>query len=132
MSVNDSKADETGDFSVRDDSYKSGAGEIDAGNIANTTTAAETFDRIGSAAAEFNDYETKPMDRNISGLPGDLTDDVINDESPMNWIIPLVIVFLLIILGYSFCSKPPDATTTMRNESEIVKVKYRLKTDKLF
>ena len=115
MPVNNSKADEPRDFSARDDSYKSGAGEINAGKNADTTTAAETFDRIGSAAAEFNDYQTKPLDSNIASLPVNSSDDVINDDSPMSRLIPLIVVFLLIILGYSFCSKLPEAKAAGQN-----------------
>jgi len=122
MSVNNSKTDQANDFAAGDDSYKSGAGEINAGNVANTTTAAETFDRIGSAAAEFNAEEARPLDGNPSVLPRDLSDDVINDDSPLKWLTPLIIVFLLIILGYSFCSKPPDATHGMQKEFVSAKV----------
>ena len=122
MPVNDSKSDNANDFPAVDDSYKSGAGEINATGIGATTTAGETFDRVGTAAAEFNDSAARPLGGNISRQAAEISDDVINDDSPMSWLIPLIIVFLLIILGYSFCNKAPDAKTAVKYQSAAAKV----------
>ncbi|MDQ6785466.1 MAG: hypothetical protein M3033_01415 [Acidobacteriota bacterium] len=116
MSINNSKPDEENDLQARDDSYKSDAGAINAAGIGGTTTASETFDRVGTAASEFNDSAASPLDRNIGNLPNSLDAELTNDDSPMKWIVPLIILFLLIILGYSLCSKP-SATTTEKTDA---------------
>ncbi|HXG84484.1 MAG TPA: hypothetical protein VNI84_10695 [Pyrinomonadaceae bacterium] len=104
-----SKPKEENDLPLKTDVYQSGGGAISAGEtrIGGTTTASETFDRIGTAASEFNDAGT------IISTAGNATDDSVyddaGDDSPMKWIAPLVIVLLLIVLGYTFCSNPPPA-----------------------
>jgi len=93
-------------------------------------TAAETFDRVGTAATETLDADK----RNIGGLnatvgnvssvgdrvnnPLNRIDDNFDDEednSPLKWLLPLLLLGLLLILGYSFCSKTPVPTTTNVN-----------------
>jgi uncharacterized protein YidB (DUF937 family) len=73
--------------------YLSGVG----GATVSTTgvMASDTVDRFGSAAAE--DMEN----RNI----GALIDEEFSDDSPLKWIIPLIILVLLIIITSSFCGK---------------------------
>lgn len=35
-----------------------------------------------------------------------MAEDFDEKESGMKWLLPLIIVFLLVIIGYWFCSKP--------------------------
>jgi uncharacterized protein YidB (DUF937 family) len=54
----------------------------------------EAVDRIGTAAAENIDYgETE------------ILADEFNDDSPIKWLAPLVILILMIIAGWAFCGK---------------------------
>jgi uncharacterized protein YidB (DUF937 family) len=85
--------------------YLSGVG----GSTVSTTgvMAGDTIDRIGTAAAEdINRQNT-----------GDLMDGEFNDDSPAKWLVPLIILVLLIVLGWAFCSKPeaPHAAVTNTN-----------------
>jgi hypothetical protein len=86
--------------------------------------AAETVDRMGTAAAETFERDTEIStaaatagDR-LSSATFSETEDVVGDdyrENPMlGWLLPIIIVILLIILGYWFCSKPaaPTASTS--------------------
>lgn len=110
MPANDSNVRNENDFSVADDSYASvnDAATNAAHGVGGTTTASETFDRVGSAASEFNDARAEPLG---SGSQGNLNsaDDAAAieniDNSPMSWLVPLMILAALIILGYSLCSK---------------------------
>jgi len=94
-----------------------------------TTTAptvGETFDRVGSAAAPTLDAE-KGNAGNINiadqsaypvGDRGDaslkhIDDDYDDkDESPLKWLLPLILLALLLITGYWFCSKSPEPAKT--------------------
>jgi len=104
-----SKPDEENNLPLKNDVYQSSVGAINAGEtrIGGTTTASETFDRIGTAASEFND--AAPMTANAGKSSGNSVYDDAGDDSPLKWIVPLVILFLLIFLGYTFCSHPPSA-----------------------
>jgi uncharacterized protein YidB (DUF937 family) len=122
---------ESGDVLSRIGGYTTGAGET-FGTTGVTT--AETFDRVGTAAAETLDANN----RNIGGLNaigndvrsvGDRTTNPLNriddnfddeeDNSPLKWLLPLLLLGLLLILGYSFCSKTPVPTTTNVNANPI-------------
>lgn len=83
--------------------------------------AAETVDRMGTAAAETFERDTEistaaaaTADDRITSANLYQTEDAVDDdyrENPMlGWLLPIIIVVLLIILGYWFCSKPPAAT----------------------
>ena len=63
-------------------------------------TEAEAFDRIGSAAVEmFNEK-------------GEMTvENTDTDDSPLKWLLPLIILILLVIIGAWFCSKSPAPET---------------------
>ena len=97
-------------------------------------TTAETFDRIGTAAAPVLDAKKehrvdasimdgvtpRPIDNRAEDFlaNADNTNEVINN-SPFAWLLPLLLLGLLMILGYMFCSKPPTppvvAPTTNTN-----------------
>jgi len=96
-------------------------------------TAAGTIDRIGTAATDVIDAGRETVsdgvnivgDRvdvsNNTGIVGDRTDrsvasvDDYNDDSPLKWLLPLLLFGLLLILGYSFCRKSPTPTTANAN-----------------
>ncbi len=107
MSLIVSKNDGENDLPNVSDSYKSGAGNISDSQIIDAPTASRTFDKIGTAAAEFNDADTGIIDE-LNNSPVDLNTGTL-DSSPLNWIIPAALVILLIILGYAFCGSAPVA-----------------------
>lgn len=109
MSSITSKNDEENDLHPKSGVYQSGVGAVNANEtgIGGTTTASETFDRIGTAASEFNDPGT--LNRTAGNITYESVYDAAGDDSPLKWIVPLVILFLLIFLGYTFCSNPPSA-----------------------
>jgi uncharacterized protein YidB (DUF937 family) len=96
-----------------------GVTAVGATGVAGTTTASQTFDRVGTAASEFNDPSARALDdRTGSALNrnvDDLSDDVINDDSPLKWIIPLALLGLMIALGSWFCGKSEPVATTTTN-----------------
>ncbi len=117
----------SGDVLSRIGGYSAGASESIG---ATGATTAETFDRVGTAAAGTLDADT----RNVGGLNanvgevrsiGDRANNPLNpidenfdddeDNSPFKWLLPLLLLGLLLILGYSFCSKTPVPTTTNVN-----------------
>ena len=118
---------ENGDVFSRISGYTTRARETIG---ATGATAAETFDRVGTAASDTLDADT----RNVGGLNanvgevrsiGDRANNPLNpidenfdddeDNSPFKWLLPLLLLGLLLILGYSFCSKTPVPTTTNVN-----------------
>ncbi len=105
MSLIVSKTDEENDLPDAADSYKSGTGNISAPQITDAPTASQTFDKIGTAAAEFNDADTGIID-SLNNSPAGLDNETI-DNTSMSWIIPAALLFLLIILGYAFCGGAP-------------------------
>ncbi len=126
MSINDSKINDENSFSVEDESYKS---VNDSGSgIGGTTTASETLDRVGTAASEFNDPGARisPLDARAGNALNDvvgLDDAEMNDDSPIKWIVPLVILALLIILGYTFCGKSSTVAMTTGASASKMSVK---------
>ncbi len=90
---------------------------------ASAPTAEETFDRVGTAAAPTLDAERRDAgDINVvdkSAYPvGDRNDDSLNridndkDDSPLKWLLPLILLALLLITGYWFCRKSPEPAKT--------------------
>ena len=118
---------ESGDALSRIGGYSTGAGEKIG---APSATTAETFDRVGTAAADILDADTRNVgDLNAIGSdvrsvgergnnPLNRIDDNFDDDednSPLKWLLPLLLLGLLLILGYSFCSKTPVPVTTNVN-----------------
>lgn len=96
-------------------------------------TRAETFDRVGSAApvsdeekknvieANAFDKVSPSIDAGIDYSPADIGDapgDVNN--SPLGWLLPLLLLGLLLILGYLFCSKPPAPPAAMNINVNVI------------
>jgi hypothetical protein len=91
-----------------------------AGGAASVTAAAETFDRVG-AAAEMLDAdkrntvvadeavreETYPIGNRADAALGNF-DDAADNPSPLQWLLPLLLLGLLLVIGYLSCSKPPE------------------------
>lgn len=85
--------------------------------------AAETVDRMGTAAAETFRRDTEIAETAAVGDSRasstnlypveDSGDDDYKENPTLGWILPLIIVVLLIILGYWFCGKSgaPKAST---------------------
>lgn len=86
-------------------------------------SAGNAFDRIGTSA-------TNVIDADKSGVGSGIADsaqiisqranasienindyDEAGDNSPLKWLTPLIILALLVILGYSFCSKAEEHKT---------------------
>lgn len=89
-----------GDLLTRIGSYLTGSTVGSAFGGINTTNVGETFDRIGTAAVD--DNVRAFGDRTGSALD---TVDVDGDDSILKWLIPLLLLGLLIVLGYTFCGK---------------------------
>ena len=106
------------------------AAETDDSETGSAASAAETFDRIGTAAApaldkaKRNSGEINTSEENVSptvdraagastdkiDAGSDKTDSIydVRSNSPLAWILPLLLLGLLLILGYWFCSKTPS------------------------
>jgi len=69
------------------------------------TTVGETFDRIGTAATGVIDAEDR--------IPGEhlVMDDEPEDNTALNWLLPLVILGLLVAAGFMFCGKSETIKT---------------------
>lgn len=114
------------DLSLSDDS-SGGApfgNPASAAGIGGTTTASETFDRIGTSASEYNDAGAKaraPLGRSAASELDNLDDGAPDDDSPLKWIIPLVLLGLLISLGAWFCGgkSEPAATTAVTTTTNV-------------
>ena len=88
---------------------------------------AETVDRIGTAAAETFERDARDYGSGIETVSdraaatasseiGDLTDGDYSENPMFSWLVPLVIVTILIIVGFMFCSKTVSAPTAKSNE----------------
>lgn len=104
MATNDSKINGENDLLDEDEGYRS----VTQG-VGGTTTASETLDRVGSAASEFNDAGARPLDARAESGVNQFDERDAADDSPLKWIVPLVILAALIILGYWFCGNVPKA-----------------------
>lgn len=112
LSIND-------DSSARDDiktPLTSAAADSTAVGVGGTTTASDTFDRIGTSASEFNDAGASraPLSRNTASELDNFDDAATDDNSPLKWLIPLLLLGLLVAFGAWFCGgkSEPVATTT--------------------
>jgi len=90
--------------------------------------AAATFDRVGTAAAPVLEANKKDAvgdmnvaDRNVNPVVNKIDDsvnrvgDAFDNNSPLGWLLPLLLLGLLLVLGYWFCSKSPAPSATNAN-----------------
>jgi uncharacterized protein YidB (DUF937 family) len=103
-----------GDLMSRVGGFSTGAGGIEA----NVTTA-ETFDRIGTAAETVEadrknvrdlnapDGEAYPIGNRADAASGNIN-HAADNPSPLQWLLPLLLLGLLLVIGYLSCSKPPE------------------------
>jgi len=80
------------------------------------TTVGETFDRIGTAATATIDRENSVVAGNFETIDGN------DNNSALNWLLPLVILGLLIIAGFMFCSKSEPIVNTVNTNPATLSV----------
>jgi uncharacterized protein YidB (DUF937 family) len=91
-----------------------------------SVTAAETFDRVGTAATETldagkrnvtdinaSDRETYPIGNQVDTALNN-SDDEPDNHSPLQWLLPLLLLGLLLVIGYWSCSKPSTSPATAK------------------
>lgn len=95
------------------------------GAVASVTTA-ETFDRVGTAAVETLDADKRDTtDINVLGRESypivnrvdanlETVDDAPDNPSPLQWLLPLLLLGLLLVIGYWSCSKSPTSSASAR------------------
>jgi uncharacterized protein YidB (DUF937 family) len=78
-----------------------------SGSTVGTTgvAASDSIDRFGTAAAE-------DINR---GEANTVMDEETNDDSPLKWLVPLILLILLIGLGWAFCRKAEAPTAPVVN-----------------
>lgn len=91
--------------------YLSGVGDATVSTTG--VMASDTIDRFGSATAE-----------NITRRDDFTTDLVPDDDSPLKWLMPLILLGILVALGYTFCGgraenapAPAAVNTNVANSS---------------
>lgn len=111
-----------------------------ANGVGNTTSAVSTevFDRIGNATEDVAGKERDTLSGNrvnesaavgdrFSAAPAAVSDqrlaenftDEFSDDSPMKWLVPLILTGLLIALGFWFCGgKPSTPHASINAESD--------------
>ena len=67
-------------------------------------TVAESFDRIGTAAAA----DTSALNNRAGAGLTSVDESFEDDNSPLRWLLPLILLGLLLALGYWFCGKSPE------------------------
>lgn len=105
-----------------------------ADDAAANVTTAETFDRIGTAAEtpvadkrniavadESVKEETYPIGNRADTALNNF-DDAADNPSPLQWLLPLLLLGLLLIIGYLSCSKPPEPTASAAVNTNIAAI----------
>lgn len=119
----------------QDKDFLSKIGGFITGSATIGVTAEETFDRIGTAAAPVLDSDKRSDDSvtalnegaypvvdkvnadidraetNLDRTAAAAADSADRNDSPFAWILPLLLLGLLLVLGYWFCSKSPSPVT---------------------
>ena len=67
------------------------------------TTVGETFDRIGTAATATIDAESRAAGENLEIV------DEAEENTALNWLLPVIILGLLVAAGFMFCGKSEPA-----------------------
>jgi OOP family OmpA-OmpF porin len=79
-------------------------GYLTGGSVAGASVA-ESFDRIGTSAASDNLSAAS----NRTGISsGNFDERLEEDNSPLRWLMPLILLGILLTLGYWFCGKSPE------------------------
>jgi uncharacterized protein YidB (DUF937 family) len=113
---------------ISDLSGESNESPDNSGGEANAVST-NAFDRIGNATEDVGSKETDMMSDNqindfapigdrVSAAVSDYNiaenlDDEFNDDSPVKWLAPLVIIALLIALGFWFCGGNSSARASL-------------------
>ena len=101
----------------------------EATGAASVTSAAKTFDRVGTAAAEMPDankinvadanaggrVEAPAIGNQADAALSDIGDAIADKPSPLQWLLPLLLLGLLLLIGYWSCSKPPGSAVVITN-----------------
>lgn len=82
--------------------YLSGVGSATVSTTG--VMAGETLDRFGTAAETVNRRDAD-----------DLIDEEYTDDSPLKWLIPLILLGLMIAVGWAFCGKSKASVPTATN-----------------
>jgi uncharacterized protein YidB (DUF937 family) len=98
-------------------------------------STAETFDRAGIAASvptanTKEDDNSNAIDRNVKSLAKDSTDSAepasyissYANNSPLNWLLPLILLGLLLVTGYWFCSRLPEQIAPAKENTDAASV----------
>ena len=129
-----------GDLLSRISGFLGGIGGAAVGTLGIAGAAAsDTVDRIGTATSETIDVGERRIAENLDMVDagavavGDKVDadtvaisdkvdgtlysvgDTVDGDSILKWLIPLLLLGLVVVLGYWFCSKPPTPAITNTN-----------------
>lgn len=96
-------------------------------------TPAETFDRVGTAAVAeepvksgtsevFSVTDAGAIGKRVDTRVETIDDYESEENSVFKWLLPLILLFLLLLIGYMFCSKSAEAPTTSRINVTLTKV----------
>ena len=96
------------DLLSRIGTYSTGVG-TSSGGVGTSSGAAETFDRIDASAGTTDLADGAE----VAGVPGIFSEAGDENDSPLSWLLPLILLALLMIVGYWFCGgkSEPVATT---------------------
>lgn len=78
------------------------AGNYLTGGAAGATVA-ESFDRIGTAATD-----TSAINNRVGSELTRVDEKFEDENSPLRWLLPLILLGLLLATGYWFCGKSPE------------------------
>ena len=85
--------------------------------VGTSSGAAETFDRIDASAGttDLADGAT------VAGVPGIFSEDG-GEDSPLSWLLPLILLALLVIVGYWFCGAKSEPVATTNGNINVADV----------
>ena len=100
-----------------DDDLLSRIGTYSTG-VGTSSGAAETFDRIDASAGttDLADGAT------VAGVPGIFSETGGENDSPLSWLLPLIILALLMIVGFWFCGGKSEPVATTNGNINVANV----------
>lgn len=109
-----------GDLLSKVGTYLSGVGtssgddDTSSGGVGTSSGAAEVFDRIDPSAGttDLADGEV------IAGVPG-IFSETDGEDSPLSWLLPLIILALLVVVGFWFCGGKSEPVATANGNINI-------------